>query len=450
MELLRRQVRVNYGFSLEHEGISCLESVITSRYRVRETIRTFQGSLLVGADGMFSAGRFHDHIQTLSLTLHLAVRSTHNLFVWPAVTYASTIVVTPEQYKSKFKKLLDESGATSLLIGDNRLALSTNSKSLGKVHMTLWYSRLTATAQDYHDFFGFQFDERDTPRVEYRFDEMIGQELDSLQPLPAPFATAYTLCKNTGVSQKWYLNAVRMRRSDLATEVFSDGLSMPAVLIGNAAHAIPEILSLADISWAIMDAMDLCHMIVERYDDDKLFSQITKDYYDIKYRQWRKLQLKWEENWTLAHGLPYDSGRAGGTWVKLQRTSRLPRPDTMPESEFKLLKNPDTRVIQQYKENELARWRKIRQRIRDRFERKNAFKLPSGAEPTKLVLRYLDSTALPEDNGEQETKKTMARRRRKFRVRRKKTKALATKSASQGPSSATLPVSVKPALGQDG
>ena len=316
--------------------------------------------------------------------------------------------------------------------------------------MTLWYSRLTASLKDYHDFFGFQIDERDTPRVEYRFDEMIGRELDSLQPLPAPFATAFTLCKNIGVSQKWYLNAIRMRRSDLASDVFSDGLSMPAVLIGNAAHAIPEILSPADISWAMMDAMDLCHMIVERYDDDRLFSLITKDYYDIKYRQWRKLQLNWEKSWTLAHGLPYDSSRASGTWVKLQRTSRLPNRETMPESEFKRLGNPDTRVIQQYKENELARWRKIQQRIRDRFERKNAFTLPPGAEPTKLVLRYLDSTALPEDNGEQKTKTIKARRRRKSRVRCKKTKALATNSASRGPSSATLPVSIKPALDQDG
>lgn len=55
MKLLRRQVRVNYGFRLEHEGISCLESVFTSRYNFGDSIRTFEGSLLVGADGMFSA-----------------------------------------------------------------------------------------------------------------------------------------------------------------------------------------------------------------------------------------------------------------------------------------------------------------------------------------------------------------------------------------------------------
>ena len=69
-----------------------------------------------------------------------------------------------------------------------------------------------------------------------------------------------------------------MARGNLATEVFSGGLSMPAVLIGNAAHAIPEILSPADIDRAMFDAIGLCSMIVERYDDDELFSQITEDY----------------------------------------------------------------------------------------------------------------------------------------------------------------------------
>ena len=131
--------------------------------------------------------------KSLSLILRLAVRSTYNLYVWPAITYASTIVVTSEQYESEFKKMLDNSGATSLVTGDTRLALSTNSKSPGKVRMTLLYSRLTTSTQEYHEDFGFQPDERDTPRVDYAFDEMIGRELDSLQPLPAPFYSLHAL-----------------------------------------------------------------------------------------------------------------------------------------------------------------------------------------------------------------------------------------------------------------
>ena len=335
--------------------------------------------------------------------MHLAVRRTHNLYVWPAVTYASTVAVSPEQYESDFEPFLDNSGATSLLIGHTRLTLSTNSKSLGKVHMNLWYSRLTISNQDYHAFFGLQPDETDTPRVDYKFDKMIGGELDSLQPLPAPFATAYELCKNIGVSQRWNLNSVRMRRCQVATDVFSDGLSMPAVLIGNAAHAIPEIFSPADINWAMMDAMDLCNMIVERYDDDRLFSQISKDYYDIKFPRWRRLHHEWEAKWMSAHGLPYRIEKAILTWVKVARTSRRPERETMSDSEFKRLPGRDSRLIQRYRDNEGARWEQVQQRIRDRLERKYASKVPPGISPTKVVLRYLDLSSLPQKHGEQKT-----------------------------------------------
>ena len=57
MEILRHQTPVHYGFRLEKEGISCLESVVTSRFREGEYLREFQGSLVVGADGIFSAGK---------------------------------------------------------------------------------------------------------------------------------------------------------------------------------------------------------------------------------------------------------------------------------------------------------------------------------------------------------------------------------------------------------
>lgn len=59
MEMLRQHVPVHYGFKLEREGISSLESVITSNYITGQTVRTFQGSLLVGADGNFRQVMLH-------------------------------------------------------------------------------------------------------------------------------------------------------------------------------------------------------------------------------------------------------------------------------------------------------------------------------------------------------------------------------------------------------
>lgn len=58
MEMLRQHVPVNYGCKLNREGISRLEGVVSSKYITGGTGRTFQGSLLVGADGIFSAGNF--------------------------------------------------------------------------------------------------------------------------------------------------------------------------------------------------------------------------------------------------------------------------------------------------------------------------------------------------------------------------------------------------------
>ena len=57
LKLLRRNVPVNYGYDLQYGGISGRESVVTSQYVAGQTVRTFRGSLLVGADGIFSAGK---------------------------------------------------------------------------------------------------------------------------------------------------------------------------------------------------------------------------------------------------------------------------------------------------------------------------------------------------------------------------------------------------------
>lgn len=85
---------------------------------------------------------------------------------------------------------------------------------------------------------------------------------------------------------------------------------MSAVLIGNAAHIIPEILSSDDINWAMSDALELCRMIVDRYDYDKLFSRIANDFYAKRLDIWHGLRTSWEEKWMRAHALPYDPSKA--------------------------------------------------------------------------------------------------------------------------------------------
>lgn len=169
---------------------------------------------------------------------------------------------------------------------------------------------------------------------------------------------------------------------------------MPAVLIGDAGHAVPDFLYPGGINLAMMDAIDLCSMIVQRYYDDEQFSRIAKDFYDLRHRWWQKVLFDWEETWTTAHGLQYDFDQAKSQWVRLTRTSRLPKRKVMSESEFESPPDGYKQAIQLYKDKEDARWAVIQKRIRDRLDFKHAFDTPPGIEATKVVLRYLDSRSL--------------------------------------------------------
>ena len=65
LDILRQQVKVHYGFRLESEGISCLESVNSADYIHGQAIKVFEGSLLVGADGLMSSGK-ESHVASMS------------------------------------------------------------------------------------------------------------------------------------------------------------------------------------------------------------------------------------------------------------------------------------------------------------------------------------------------------------------------------------------------
>lgn len=268
--------------------------------------------------------------------------------------------------------------------------LTTNSVTPTRAHMNVTYSRLAQSNEDYQAFFGYNPDERDIPRTSYTFDLMIAAELDSLHPLPSPFTTAYSHCiaRERVLSQKQHLAGVRVGLGDLTTDHFKGAVSMPTVLIGDAAHAIPRNYSVGSINWAMMDAVDLCSMIVQRYDDDESFSRISRDFYNLKYRTWLELGRDWEESWSTAHDLPYDYRQARYDWVKLRRTHPLVDTGIPDEKEFDHLPEDEKRNLLRYRKREASRWDEIQQRIRDRYERRNAFETPPRVEPTGVVLLY--------------------------------------------------------------
>lgn len=165
--VFREHVKVNYGYRLESEGISSLESVITPKYIVGANIRTFPGSLLVGADGIFSAGKACTPLPVVLTRYRLIVRHKFNLWAWPAITYFSTVSVSREHYESEFSDIQGRNNnTTSQLFGNTRLLLTTNRIAPGQVHLSLWYSRKARSEEDYREFFGLKPDESDTPRVD--------------------------------------------------------------------------------------------------------------------------------------------------------------------------------------------------------------------------------------------------------------------------------------------
>ncbi|KAL8640382.1 MAG: hypothetical protein Q9226_008756, partial [Calogaya cf. arnoldii] len=367
MEILRRQVNVNYGFKLEKEGISWRESFIDAEY--------------------------------------ITGKKTSNLWAWPAIAYVSTVMVSRKAYNSDFRTTqASNNNSTSQLIGNTRFVLNTNRVTSDQVNMSLWYSRLAATDEDYRTFFGISPGEQEIPRVGYHFDERVKDEIELLRnSLHPTLAMAFDCCKHSGVSQKWLLNAIRFERRDYPTEVFRGETSMPAVLIGDAAHARPGIFAPDDMSWAMLDAFDLCHLIVERYKDDKLFLSIPYDYYDLKARRWERLHLEWEGSWHAAHGLQHKRGDAKFTWVNIVRARKQQqRTEQMADTNLDDLSERSQRKVQQFLKGEEARWALIQEKINSQFERSNAmkyaFQTKPQDEPTELVLRYLDSISPQPDN----------------------------------------------------
>ena len=300
-------------------------------------------------------------------------------------------------------------GAASCLIGNTRIEIHANGLRSHKVYLTLCYSRPVTSRQDFREFYGFDIHERVVPRVEYTFNADVAQEIQSLGPLPSPIDLAFHYCKARAIGQKWQLNAIRMGMQQLAPEVVRNGMSMPAVLIGNAAHALPDICSAGSINAVISDAMKLCDMIVDRYENNQAFARIPEDHHSGRVSYWQSLILSWEYDWLKAHGMPYERSAKGtrwAQWVKLEATYR----ENKVQSETNYRENnaqseasnlgDDRKDLQRFQEREAARWDQVQQRIRDRLERRGRISLPPGVEPTKLVVRYIDSSSLQDEGDE--------------------------------------------------
>ena len=103
-------------------------------------------------------------------------------------------------------------------------------------------------------------------------------------------------------------------------------------------------------------------MIIDRYENDMLFAQIPRDYYDLKHRRWSKVPREWALRWAKAHNLilPYDLTDGGADnleplplcWYKQLTSVRLQGPERPGDSSQASL-SPDLprhQEITQFKE----------------------------------------------------------------------------------------------------
>ena len=171
------------------------------------------------------------------------VRTSASFWAWPAITYIS---VSHYIASSTYEEFI-----ASHLFGNALLMLTINRITGDNVHKALWYSRKAASPEEYRSFYKHSLEARDTHRVEYIFGSAVATEIESLGLLPRPFHRAYPLCKLMRVSQRLTLNCFRGPGGTLATTIYRDGLTMPAVVIGDAAHALPHPFSADSINVAL-------------------------------------------------------------------------------------------------------------------------------------------------------------------------------------------------------
>jgi len=110
-------------------------------------------------------------------------------------------------------------------------------------------------------------------------------------------------------------------KEDLVTRVSVGSASVPAVLIGDAAHSLPEIHSHDDINHVVYDAINLARMIRDRQYDDSQFQRIPEEFYKLALPRWDKYRLEWEERIAKLYGLEEKL-----KWTKIEQAICLPRP----------------------------------------------------------------------------------------------------------------------------
>lgn len=153
--------------------------------------------------------------------------------------------------------------------------------------------------------------------------EAMINDISRLGTLPHPFPPVIELLRS-----KMHLfftltySAVRTPLDLLPTKVSIDNLAAPAVLIGDAASAVPTEYSERQFNIAIQDGVMLAQLIRKRFDsaDDEAFNRIPVDFYIERYPMWEVSSGTGCKRFRDVHGIVIaDNEKLGDKWVRVRR-----------------------------------------------------------------------------------------------------------------------------------
>lgn len=156
------------------------------------------------------------------------------------------------------------------------------------IHYNLHFTRMAESNEEWRDFYGMWPNQRDVSYVESGFDPKVQEEISTnLGSLPPPFDTAFELAKKITIHSRVTLDSVQVPFDRLPRRLTGNTASAPAVIIGDAAHKVPQFIDPDSIAHACLDGVFLGENIVAAAEDDELFRLVPEHFYRDSQRRWR-------------------------------------------------------------------------------------------------------------------------------------------------------------------